>query len=196
MPDTGPDAPEPLAMEHVSLGVPLGARWSDGNDDQSAPVRMRLGPAVVDVPAALYDAWVMQRATGLDPTAERPSIVKLRRLEELGLLLRCPPEPERLRQRLDPLVLTSSGIGAGNSPERPEAFVIISQAQQPLAIVNAVVYEVWARAGGGATVSSACAAAATEVGDIGQVRDVFVQALPALLACAVLFLEPSGGRRA
>ena len=196
-PSTSDPAPDltatPIGLTHVPLGVPLGMRWGDANGGDQAPVRIRLGPTVVDLPAPLYDAWVLLRASGVTPTVERPSPVKLRRLEELGLLLRCRQDAERALRQLDPLVPTSSAIGAGNSAARPEVFVIISQEQRPLALLDAPTYAVWARAGGGATVASACAAAAAEIGDLDRVRQAFVRSLPALLACAVLFLEPPTG---
>ena len=48
-----------LALEHLPLGVPLGLRF--GADGDEVPCVIRLGAVLVDVPGALYDAWVALR---------------------------------------------------------------------------------------------------------------------------------------
>lgn len=177
-------------LEYIPLGFPLGVRIGEGPGNSDV-LRIRLGPRVTDLPAALYDAWVAVRSRSVDPGLEPPSIAKLRRLQELGLLARCKAGRERALQQLASLRLTCSGIGAGNSKGRPDLFAIISQEQRPLALVDARTYAVWSRGGGGATVASACSAAGDELGDPDRVQHAFLEALPALLSGGLVFLEPA-----
>jgi hypothetical protein len=175
----------------LPLGVPLGIRYGGGSPDDLSGV-IRLGRDLVTVDAALYDAWQTLRVPQDLLATKPPSIAKVQ-LEERGLVLRLPPDPDRALSTLDDLLPSTCGLGAGNTPAYPDAFAIVSHEYRPLAVVDAATYAVWTRAGAGFTVAAACAAAAVDFDDPVAVRRALLRSLPVLIACGVLFLEPGPG---
>jgi hypothetical protein len=149
---------------------------------------------MIELDPALYEAWVAMASNGKAADREAPPNRAQLALEEEGLLMRLPADPDRALRRLDPMLLTASGIGAGNSPVYPRSFVIVSQERRPLVLVDGPTYAVWSRAGAGTTFGSACRMAGEDLGDVALVSRAFMMSLPILLSCAVVFIEPRTGR--
>ncbi|HXB16029.1 MAG TPA: hypothetical protein VNV44_09840 [Solirubrobacteraceae bacterium] len=184
-------------LRWLPLGYPIGA-WNQTTDrDANQTAIVRNNARLVHVGFAQYDTWMRLRIEGdLARTLPQDGVAApadVEALTALGLLLELPESPPEALSTLDGLILTACGIGAGNLPERPEQFVIVTHRFEFVAALDAVSYAVWARCGAGASLGAACrAAAAGSSLPIESVTGAVVRSLPAMVASGAVFAEHGG----
>ena len=188
-------------MEDAGLlpaGVPLGSMMISGSQSRQAMVRRRRDLLMID--GTEYDTWMRARVSAsilqLQEWASSQSIGEIEfdgitsRLIAKGLLVVLPVE---LRQRAElvcnfrlvPLCLT-----LGNTPNSPDLFAIGTQELHVLAVLDAELFDVWARCDGTQSIAAACRRASIENGtEPGILIVKMTQALPALLSSGAAVVD-------
>lgn len=189
----------PRTLELLPVGVPLGVTLPADGLGNGGTGRVRLGERFVELAPDGYELWLGARTCADRAALERWAAdhghadggqEALRALAGLGMLVALPARGSALRALFERLRLVPNALALGGAAGHPEAVVLGSPSLEPLAVLEAPVFGVWARSDGRLSLWDACRRQAEQLGRAPAQLAVQVRsALPALLASATAFVD-------
>ena len=181
----------------LPLGIPLGAHFAAEHSNPQGRVR-RQGELDLLSPSE-YDAWMQlhvdtsvaalhEWTETLDDPFEVDSTLDL--LKAKSLVVPWPEDRQSRVNLVSHLVLIPSALALGNSATDPDRFVLGMQDLTALVVLEAGVFEVWARCDGRMDLASVCKVTAEAIGrDIGHLIVSVSDAITDLLASRTAHLD-------